>query len=1127
MSFDDIKQEIERLAKDINSFNSLVNKEKKTYDDELSTIDDDIKELENEKECLEDGSCFRKAFSVIQTSVNTILQEQSNVSLASELTLSHWMQEFKNPTYSESQYLQEFEQNILDFTTAIKSYLSVSNNFLDQKYVKDLKTMAKSYTILNAIMSKVGYLAETYSIKKIVSKEKELQTARSNKKKELSNNENRWKADFEEKFKKLNEFKKKYVNEHEIMEITNYTNSDDTSLPYILISGYIRTSGKVLAQSNLLNKKEVVDFSEMLISCYVGDDDEGGGPANFIVHETGHNEKIDEYVNNLFLSFLSTYPATNAKIIMMADEMGSRFNELSRIYDYCSFQYSPDKKPSYVVTEREKRAIIDKLYQYKNDDVGRSLQAKSVYIHNHDIWSGEKTGLTKDVILMVIRDFPKGFENQETIEKIRKIYEEGPKYGIITVIFYDPAFDFSDTVAGKEAKAFLNEAEKTSTVREYDSDDGIFIEEGEFILEPLVRSDDFSIDIFADNLIEEIKSAKEKPIMIDSIWENNEKNKNANKILSIPIGKDENGVTVNLDLNVDDNPHVIINGISGSGKTAFLRSLILSAAYKYSPEEIEIEAIDFKNGAGFRPFQDLKLPHISFISLENRKIDAIDVLRHIEKKMIERNKKKSRGEEVGARLLIVIDEINVMLDEEPGQNSGSSETAMSILKRIAKQGREVGISLVLSGQSVPSASSFKEILQELAHRFAFYGGKRADGTVTQLISYAREDDLEKLGSQKGLCLYEAPGKKHVMMRAAFSGDVAKLGSEDKPNTFNHYIKEVAKKYRNYKSNLRIVGKGQPLIITKAQKDADGDVIIPSIFYDHDGSQLDLGAEYAEKRALDFYLGKNYISYDDIVVKMNSSNPTLFVLGDYIKSKHIVLSIINGALNELRQAKGNNGDGLKIIVADAWDDWAGYVDQPLDYLKEKVAYLSDHRTAFSQIAFYEGNDIEASFTSDDGIYGVYEQRKMEKERNNRQTFDPIVIVLLGLDFWHGSNELSRNVIEMMKEGRTLGIYFVLQFDKIGNGNQFYTDLRRSRIMRNNVILLSDKNEPNEIKDNFDCIVDEFGQGSEQRLNSKLIADEGIPDEQSLLYDGKTLSKFCYYQFTNEWIDSYIDHILRIK
>lgn len=83
--------------------------------------------------------------------------------------------------------------------------------------------------------------------------------------------------------------------------------------------------------------------------------------------------------------------------------------------------------------------------------------------------------------------------------------------------------------------------------------------------------------------------------------------------LEAPIGIDNSGMPIVLDIHEKKHgPHGLIAGSTGSGKSEFLITYILSLAVNYSPEYVAFLLIDYKGGGSSGAFQkgDTVLPHI-------------------------------------------------------------------------------------------------------------------------------------------------------------------------------------------------------------------------------------------------------------------------------------------------------------------------------------------------------------------------------------------------------------------------------------------------------------------------------------------------------------------------------------
>ena len=92
---------------------------------------------------------------------------------------------------------------------------------------------------------------------------------------------------------------------------------------------------------------------------------------------------------------------------------------------------------------------------------------------------------------------------------------------------------------------------------------------------------------------------------------------NSNPMLNLaaPVGYGKNGEKISIDLHEKyHGPHGLIAGMTGSGKSEFIITYILSMAINYHPYEVQFILIDYKGGGLAGAFENsstgLKLPHL-------------------------------------------------------------------------------------------------------------------------------------------------------------------------------------------------------------------------------------------------------------------------------------------------------------------------------------------------------------------------------------------------------------------------------------------------------------------------------------------------------------------------------------
>ena len=90
---------------------------------------------------------------------------------------------------------------------------------------------------------------------------------------------------------------------------------------------------------------------------------------------------------------------------------------------------------------------------------------------------------------------------------------------------------------------------------------------------------------------------------------------NSVKSLSAPVGVDTSGSLFTLDLHEKfQGPHGLVAGMTGSGKSEFIISYILSMAVNFHPDDVAFVLIDYKGGGLAGAFEDesrgIHLPHV-------------------------------------------------------------------------------------------------------------------------------------------------------------------------------------------------------------------------------------------------------------------------------------------------------------------------------------------------------------------------------------------------------------------------------------------------------------------------------------------------------------------------------------
>ena len=199
---------------------------------------------------------------------------------------------------------------------------------------------------------------------------------------------------------------------------------------------------------------------------------------------------------------------------------------------------------------------------------------------------------------------------------------------------------------------------------------------------------------------------------ISQRWKNN----NPVKTLQTPVGVDTNGEIFCLDLHEKfHGPHGLVAGMTGSGKSEFIITYILSMAVNYHPDEVAFVLIDYKGGglAGAFENERYRLPHLvgtitnldggvimrSILSIKSELRRRQTIFNHARDAANEgtmdiykyqKMYRSGRVEEPIPHLFIISDEFAELKSQQP--------EFMEQLISTARIGRSLGVHLILATQ---------------------------------------------------------------------------------------------------------------------------------------------------------------------------------------------------------------------------------------------------------------------------------------------------------------------------------------------------------------------------------------------------------------------------------------------
>ncbi len=188
--------------------------------------------------------------------------------------------------------------------------------------------------------------------------------------------------------------------------------------------------------------------------------------------------------------------------------------------------------------------------------------------------------------------------------------------------------------------------------------------------------------------------------------------------LSVPVGIDQSGNLFNFDIHEKAyGPHGLVAGTTGSGKSEWLITYILSLCVNFSPEEVQFVLIDYKGGGLAGSFDNketgMHLPHLvgTITNLDKseirRSLASLDAESKRRQRMFNEAREKLNDSSMNiykyqqyyrkgmldeplSHLFIISDEFAELKAQEP--------EFLDQLVSIARIGRSLGIHLILATQ---------------------------------------------------------------------------------------------------------------------------------------------------------------------------------------------------------------------------------------------------------------------------------------------------------------------------------------------------------------------------------------------------------------------------------------------
>lgn len=424
---------------------------------------------------------------------------------------------------------------------------------------------------------------------------------------------------------------------------------------------------------------------------------------------------------------------------------------------------------------------LSKITEHMENVIQKYLRNDYPTIEEYNKKAGE---VAEPYRVLVALDFPTNFSDSAA-RRLVSIARNGPRCGVYTLVVMD-------TDPSKKSPYGFNLAdlEQSANVIVYNNDGAIQKAEKQNVTQPISEGKSKGGFVWKDKELERysltldeapqgelfktiIKTVGEKSkdamkvevpfdklltyagISGDNLWE-----AKTHDMIQVPLGPKGAQKLQYLTFGKGTEHHAVVIGMPGSGKSNLMHIIITSMAMMYSPEEVQLYLIDFKQGVEFKRYAETRLPHAKVIAIESEREFGLSVLKGLDEELYRRGEnfrklgvnaineyRKSHPDEKLPRILLLVDEFQEFFSYD--DNIGRE--ANLLLDRLIRQGRYAGIHVMLGSQSLANRSSLpSSTLGQVGIRIAL---KCSESDARQIM--ADDNPQARLLSRSGEAIYNA------------------------------------------------------------------------------------------------------------------------------------------------------------------------------------------------------------------------------------------------------------------------------------------------------------------------------------------------------------------------------------
>ncbi|REK11188.1 MAG: cell division protein FtsK [Planctomycetota bacterium] len=464
----------------------------------------------------------------------------------------------------------------------------------------------------------------------------------------------------------------------------------------------------------------------------------------FKAHGEGRDVAVEAMQAMMLRLLLAVPPGKLRFTIIDPVGLGENFAALMHLADYNEALVN-----TRIWTEaRHIEQRLADLSEHMENVIQKYLRNEFESIGQYNLQAGE---IAEPYRFLVIAGFPANF-SEAAQRRLMSIAATGARCGVYTLLMVDTQLRPAPSVP-------LTELEQHATTLTWDGQQFHWDDE-QFAPFPLV----LDTPPPAGQLTEILRQAGEYANQAgkvevpfeaiapadDNLWASS-----ARFGVDVPLGRAGATRLQSLKLGQGTSQHVLVAGKTGSGKSTLLHALVTNLALRFSPDEIELYLVDFKQGVEFKTYAAHHLPHARVVAIESDREFGISVLERLDEELKTRADafraagvqdlagfRAAQPDRPMPRVLLVVDEFQEFFVED----DRLSQDAGLLLDRLVRQGRAFGIHVLLGSQTLAGAYTLaRSTIGQMAVRIALQCSEAdahlilsEDNTAARLLSRAGE-----------------------------------------------------------------------------------------------------------------------------------------------------------------------------------------------------------------------------------------------------------------------------------------------------------------------------------------------------------------------------------------------------